>query len=129
MTFAHRLKLYAFGFIMGLFILGLILKGKQCSGPNEIKMDELRLQKTEWTEKARCQLSCLGLSDKVFKTELSKCRINYDKSEVRAKPFGIYFIEGRSPQSVGFTAVIEDCDSLSKIKEITVLNKTCNCGS
>ncbi len=127
MTFAYRLKLYGFGFIIGLFILAIILKGKQCSGPSVLKIQELYTQRIVLSDKAKCQLNCLGMNETSFVQALYKCRVNYDKTEVHATPCGKYFVEGINKDSLGFTAFILDCDSLSKVEELNILKPSVSC--
>ncbi len=129
MTFAHRLKLYGFGFLIGVLILSIILKGKKCSSPNQLKMEELKLQYMVFSDKAKCQLTCLGLTEQAFKTELNKCRVNYDMTDIQAKPCGKYFVEGIKKQELKFSVLFEDCDTLSKVIELNISNKdqACDC--
>ena len=129
MTFAHRLRLYGFGFLIGLLILSIILKGKKCSSPHELKMEELKLQHMVFSEKAKCQLNCLGLSEQTFKTELNKCKVNYDLTDIQARPCGKYFVEAIKKQDLKFTVLFEDCDTLSKVVEVNLLDKqqACDC--
>ena len=128
MKFAQRLKLYGFGFLLGLLILAIILKGKQCDSPADIKLQELANQRMEISALALCKLKCLGIDEKKIKTELlSKARVNYKMSEVQAVPYGKYFVEGTKKSNLGFTVVIRDCDTLSKIDDINLLSKVCDC--
>ena len=117
MDFKRRLKLYLFGFLIGLLALMFILKGKKCSNVNEMKLIEITDQSMMLSEKAKCQLKSLNIPQDSLRTFLqAKFRINYDKSEVRAIPCGKLFVEGLKPDAT-FTLVIQDCDTISTIKE------------
>ena len=117
MDFKRRLKLYLFGFLIGLLALMFILKGKKCSNVNEMKLIEITDQSMMLSEKAKCQLKSLNIPQDSLRTFLqAKFRINYDKSEVRAIPCGKLFVEGLKPDAP-FTLVIQDCDTISTIKE------------
>lgn len=129
MTFGYRIKLYVFGFLLGLVILAIILKGKKCSGVAEIKLAELTDQTTWYSEKALCQLKCLNIStDSLDKLLLDKFRVNYDRSEVHAVPCGKYFVEPNKKNEYPFTLTILDCDTVSKIEKLD-LKSDCNCDS
>jgi hypothetical protein len=94
-----------------------ILKGKKCSNVNEMKLIEITDQSMMLSEKAKCQLKSLNIPQDSLRTFLqAKFRINYDKSEVRAIPCGKLFVEGLKPDAP-FTLVIQDCDTISTIKE------------
>ncbi|MBK6835931.1 MAG: hypothetical protein IPG89_17355 [Bacteroidetes bacterium] len=94
-----------------------ILKGKKCSNVNEMKLIEITDQSMMLSEKAKCQLKSLNIPQDSLRTFLqNKFRINYDKSEVRSIPCGKLFVEGLKPDAP-FTLVIQDCDTISTIKE------------
>lgn len=127
MTFSYRVKLYLFGFGIGLVILAVILKGKKCSGVNEMKLIEITDQVMMLSDKAKCQLNCVGIASDSLRTFVQgKYRINYDKSEVHTVPCGKYFIEGLKPD-VPFTFVISDCDTISRIEEFVLRTPCASC--
>ena len=127
MTFSYRIKLYLFGFLIGLLILGIILKGKKCSNVNEMKLIEITDQQIYLSDKASCQLRFLNIEKDSLRMYLqSNFRINYDKSEVRAIPCGKLFVEGKK-NNMPFSAVILDCDTISKIEEFQLVNACPQC--
>lgn len=126
MSFSYRVKLYIFGFLLGLLILMFILKGKKCSGVNEMKLIEITDQTMILSEKVKCKLKFLNIHPDSLRTVLqTNYRINYDKSEVHATPCGKYFIEGLKPDAP-FSFVMNDCDTISRIDEIQ-LKAPCLC--
>lgn len=127
MDFKRRVKLYIFGFLMGLLILMIILKGKKCSSVKEIKLEQLTSQFMFFSDKASCQLKCLNISeDSLKKLLLAKFYINYDRSEVHAVPCGKYFVEPTKPGEYPFSVVINDCDTISTVEQ---LDLKANCRS
>ena len=129
MTFNYRIKLYLFGFLLGLLILAIILKGKKCSSVNEMKLIEITDQTILLSEKAKCQLAYLKINQDSLRMILqNNYRINYDKSEVRSIPCGKLFIEGNQ-KNAPFTLVILDCDTVSKINEFILTEKCAQCDS
>jgi len=120
MDFKRRLKLYLFGFLIGLLALMFILKGKKCSNVNEMKLIEITDQSMMLSEKAKCQLKSLNIPQDSLRPYLqAKFRINYDRSEVRAIPCGKLFVEGIKSDAP-FSLVIQDCDTISTIKEFVL---------
>ena len=118
MEFKQRVKLYVFGFLIGLVILAIILKGKKCSGVNEMKLIEITDQTMILSEKVKCQLNFLKIHPDSLRTYLqANFRVNYDKSEVRAIPCGKLFIEGLKADAP-FSFVMNDCDTISRIFEL-----------
>jgi hypothetical protein len=127
MTFSYRVKLYIFGFLIGLVALMFILKGKKCSGVSEMKLQELVDQTTYYSERAKCQLKCLNIPlDSVRFWLPAKFTINYDRSEVRDIPCGKYLVEPRKKEDFPFTLVILDCDTTSRIEKLD-MKADCKC--
>ncbi len=129
MNFWQRLRFYLIGFIPGCIILFYIINKKGCTSPNELKMKELIYQHFEMSHKAACKLKCLKLTNTGFKIELQGYQVNYDLSDVHAKPCGSYFIEGKDKSKAAFELVIRDCDTITKIDDIRILDPkiTCHC--
>ncbi len=129
MTFNYRIKLYLFGFLLGLLILAIILKGKKCSSVNEMKLIEITDQSIQLSNKAKCQLAYLKINQDSLRLFLqNNFRINYDKSEVRTIPCGKLFIEGKQ-KNAPFSLVMLDCDTVSKIDEFILAEKCIQCDS
>ncbi|MBC7864903.1 MAG: hypothetical protein IAF38_18150 [Bacteroidia bacterium] len=127
MEFKQRLKFYGVGFVIGLIILIYITK---CKSTNHMKVDELASQYKVFSKKAVCKLKGLGLNDTTFIKELAKYRVNYAKSEIHAKPCGIFVLEPMKPDSAMFNLTVCDCDTFSVIKDIDVFPKyKTNCDS
>jgi hypothetical protein len=119
-SFAYRLKFYGFGFVIGLFILAVVLRGKKCSGPSGMKTEELYSQYIMFDERAACAKECLKLNDSTIKSVLMKCHVNLDMSDVHAVPYGQYFMEGNNKAEVPYSFVIEDRDTTSAIIRINL---------
>jgi hypothetical protein len=128
MSFWKRLQLYGVGFIIGLIILIIINKNKKCSSPNEIKIEELANQHIAWNPKLDCRLKCLGLDSAQFKNLINNCRVNYERSDVHAEPYGKYTLESKTKDKVMFTLLIIDKGNLSLIDELQESPAAdCNC--
>lgn len=130
MNFGRRLKLYLFGFLMGLFIVYAIFGNRTCTMPNEIKVTELRSQHFRLSEKAKCKLGCLKKSEYLLRLELRHFEVNYGVSDIHKKPFGDYYLEPKAEyiNKYNYKLVIRDCDTISEINDINILSAiNCTC--
>jgi len=111
----RRIKLYAFGFLLGMLAVSILYKGKGCQMPGSAKMEELAWQKLEYTQHAECRMKCRNISEAELKQVFKSGKINYDKSNVRDTPCGTYAIEGPTADGKNLRIIIADCDSISKV--------------
>ncbi len=126
----RRLRLYGFGFLLGILVVSFIYKGRGCQLPSSAKMEELSYQKLEFTKHGACRMECRGITEDEIKQLLKSGKINYDKSNVRDKPCGTYAIEGNTADGQHIRVVIADCDSISRVVTAIDLNlekDTCSC--
>ena len=111
----RRLKLYAFGFLLGVLVVSVVYKGKGCQLPGSAKMEELTWQKLEYTKHGECRMKCRNITEAELKQVFKSGQINYDKSDVRNKPCGTYAIEGPTATGKILRIVIADCDTISRV--------------
>lgn len=92
--------------------------------PNARTVKHLRNQEFVISEKAKCQLSCLGLTEssfeKIFKD--SDLDVDFGASDVKGQ-CRTYFIEVEDAKFSNFN--IDDCDSLSTLLSVSAPN--CDC--
>ncbi|MEO6904446.1 MAG: DUF4258 domain-containing protein [Bacteroidia bacterium] len=127
----RRLRLYAFGFLLGILAVSLLYKGKGCQMPSSAKLEELAYQPLIYTAQDSCKMQCNGITIQEVKTVLKTGKINYDKSNVREKPFGLYAVEGNTADGQNIRIMIADCDTISKIVTaidlLRIQKDSCNC--
>ena len=126
----RRLRFYGFGFLMGILVVSFVYKGKGCQLPGSRKLEELSFQHLELTKHGECRMNCRGISLDEVKDVLKSGKINYDKSDVHAKPYGKYAVEGTTKDQQHIRLVIADCDSISKLVtaiDLGLVNDTCSC--
>lgn len=126
----RRLKLYGFGFLLGLLVVSFIYKGKGCKLPGSVKLEELNAQKLEYTQHGECRMKCRNISQEDVKQLLKGGKINYDKSEVHGKPCPTYAIEGKTTSGNELRVVIADCDTISRVVtaiDLKMENDNCEC--
>ncbi len=127
MTFAQRLKFYGIGFGIGILMVFVIFGNRSCVSVNEQKMQELVFQHFELSEKAECKLKCLHYNAFLLKIELRNFEVNYDITNVHAKPCGQYFVQPKEGFKYKFNMVIQDCDTISKILDINITDPKVVC--
>ncbi len=132
MTLFDRVKFYGFGFVLGILVLSMLLN-KKCSNsfgflnPKKMKMEELQKQIFKIRPLAKCQLVQLKMSDQDLKTVFEKSKINYDRSDMTAKPHGIYVVEGSLADGKKMTCRVIDNDDTSEITDLSVEGIIFNC--
>ena len=130
MNFWKRLKFYGFGFGLGCLLVFAMFGTRSCVTPNEQKMQELVYQNFKLSEKATCKLKCLMKNEMLLKIELRHFEVNYDVSNVHKEPCGEYYIEPKKDfvNKYNYKLIIYDCDTISKIDDISIsVTNTCNC--
>lgn len=132
MTLFDRVKFYGFGFVLGILVLSMLLN-KKCSNsfgflnPKKMKMEELQKQIFKVRPMAKCQLTQLKMTEQDLKIVFEKSKINYDRSDMTAKPHGIYIVEGSLNDGKKMTCRVIDNDATSEITDITVIGVVFNC--
>ena len=126
----RRLRLYGFGFLLGILVVSMVYKGRGCQLPGSAKLEELSFQKLEYTKHGACRMQCRGITEQEIKQVLQAGKINYDKSNVRDKPCGTYAVEGNTADGQHVRIVIADCDTISNVVtaiDLSLENDTCMC--
>lgn len=111
----RRLKLYAFGFLLGMLTVSVVYKGKGCQLPNSAKMEELTWQKLEYSKHAECRMKCRHITEAEIKQVFKSGKVNYDKSAVHDKPYPTYAIEGPTGDGKKLRIIIADVDTISRV--------------
>jgi hypothetical protein len=118
------------GFALGLGIVYAMFGTRSCVSPNEQKMQELVFQDFELSETAKCKLKCLQKNEDLLKIELRHFEVNYDVSSPRKEPCGEYFVQPKKDFTTqyNYTLVMNDCDTITRINDISITNSlTCQC--
>jgi hypothetical protein len=132
MTLFDRFKFYGFGFVLGILVLSMVLN-KKCGSsfgflsPKKMKMEELQNQNFKTSAYAQCQLNEINLNEAQLKSIFATSKINYDRSDIMAKPYGFYIVEGKLADGKAFTCKVGDNDFISEIIELTVAETVFKC--
>jgi len=83
----------------------------------------------EYTKHAKCRMDCRRISDAEVKEIMQDGTINYNKSNVKAKPCPSYALEGLTSDGQRVRIVFGQCDETSKVITVIDLNTdwTCSC--
>lgn len=127
MNFWQRLRFFLIGFVPGCIILFFIVSKKGCSSPNELKMLELSHQTLSVSDKVKCKLKCLVMTEDGFKINLRNFEVNYDLSDVRKKPFGNYYLQGMEGKEDRYEMMVEDRDTVTYVGDIKLLKPIAKC--
>ena len=124
-----RFRFYGFGFLLGCLLVSVISKGKACKMPGTVKVEELSSQHLEYTMQATCHMQCLEMNQADVELFLKNGKINYDKSDIHAKPFGKFAVEGKTKTGQLVQIIVTDRDTISEITMLDLVeNKTpCPC--
>jgi hypothetical protein len=117
----RRIRLYVFGLLLGIVVVKFAYKGKACQMPGSAKLEELREQKRETSDLLQCQLKHYSITNEEINSLMHTGKVNFDKSDVRQKPCGIYIVEGSIKPGTNVELKISDCDTLSTFISLKVL--------
>ena len=118
------------GFLLGCLLVSFLFKGKSCRFPSTLKLEELRLQRLEYSPLARCTMKCQEIDEEEINEFLKNGAINYKQSDVHAKPYPFYAVEGITKKGQEIRMVFSDNDTITRIVSSIKLNNqkhTCNC--
>lgn len=92
--------------------------------PNARTVKHLRAQELQFSEKAKCQLNCLGLTESSFERIFKDADLDVDfgSSDVKGQ-CRTYLIGVEDAKFSNFN--VDDCDSLSTILNVEALNCEC----
>ena len=92
--------------------------------PNARTVKHLRAQELQFSEKAKCQLNCLGLTESSFERVFkdSDLDVDFGASDVKGQ-CRTYLIEVEEAKFSNFN--VDDCDSLTTILNVEALNCEC----
>jgi len=88
-----------------------------------------RVSYIEYTAHGRCRMQCRKITQAEVKEIMQNGKINYTKSDVKAKPCPEYALEGITSDDQRVRIVFAQCDMKSKVITVIDLEKdwTCNC--
>jgi hypothetical protein len=130
----HRIRLYAFGFLIGcVLVYFILLRGKNRSYwlPGNRVKEQLMKGKLLYSEHALCRMKCRSISEEEINEILKNGNVNFSESHPHGAPCPSYAFDGTTSDKKNLRIVFASCDTLST-KVVTAINldlmkDTCNC--
>lgn len=125
MNFKQRLLRYVLGLGIGLLLVWAMFGNRSWLGwtPGQRLLRDMREMKLAKTEKAQCQMDCIGISDQAIKTLLVEGKVDFDQSSTRTSP-KVYVIKSKELNSS-----FEVSDSTATLVQVVLAesNQECPC--
>lgn len=120
MSFLERLKLYGFGFILGMILVYFIFGFRACHNISDVKLHELSMQKMYVSPEAQRVMDSLHIPIRYFRISFKTgdWKINFEKSHTRLEPCKKYRIEPTPESIFRFYMETEDCGDIFIIRTI-----------
>ena len=102
MTFKYRFAYYMFGFLIGIFFVGMIYSGKdtRCNYfPNARVLNDLRTKPFHYSDEASAILAQKWIDTIDVKNTLQYGDVDFDNSNKVLKGGKLYTIEGKTTQN------------------------------
>ncbi|MBL7745400.1 MAG: DUF4258 domain-containing protein [Chitinophagaceae bacterium] len=86
-----------------------------------------RISYIEYTEHARCRMKCRKISQAEVEEIMQEGKVNYNKSNVNARPCPAYALEGVTGDNQLVRIVFGQCDLKTKVITVIDLNTDWSC--
>jgi len=130
MTFAKRLRLFLMGVGFGFLILFIFFRDRELGSwtPESRILTAIDSSVVEISDRANCQLSCLGLNEDSWKQIQSAATVNLSESNTRKKPCPYYHLNATFDANE-YTLMWEVCEEKEKVRMLSIRQQgvSCNC--
>jgi hypothetical protein len=86
-----------------------------------------RISYIEYTEHAKCRMQCRHISQAEVEEIMQDGKVNYNKSDVNARPCPAYALEGVTKDDQFVRIVFGQCDLKTKVVTVIDLNTDWSC--
>ncbi len=86
-----------------------------------------RISYIEYTAHAKCRMNCRHISQAEVQEIMQEGKINYNKTDVSARPCPAYALEGTTKDDQRVRIVFGQCDLKTKVITVIDLNKDWSC--
>ncbi|RMB57360.1 hypothetical protein EAX61_11475 [Dokdonia sinensis] len=121
MRFIHRLGYYLGGFAIGLVVLAFFLSGKRASCsyfPQARTVKNISIKKHTYSTAAEATRMSLGLDTLAVNELIKTSEVDFDKSDQRKEPCGIFHLESEGASGNVYILSVENCYKEAKILSI-----------
>ena len=130
MTFWRRFRTYLIGVGLGLLIVYVIFGDRELNTwtPKNRIMTTIDSSTVSISDRAVCQLKCLGLEDKKWVEIQHASDINFSESNAQKKPCPVYRLENKFDKGE-YTMIWEVCENEERVEMLSVSKegKSCDC--
>lgn len=130
--FARRVRLYLFGFILGLVAVYLMFGGRGCNSltPGMLKLNDLAQHtKLVYSDTASCQMKCQQISTAEVKESFDYGKVDSKKSVDFHVRYPLYNFTGQTRAGKKLNIICIEMDSITRVIFVHDLAKkdTCKC--
>jgi uncharacterized protein DUF4258 len=86
-----------------------------------------RVSYIEYTEHARCRMQCRHISQQEVEEMMQEGKVNYNKTDVNARPCPAYALEGVTKDNQRVRIVFGQCDLKTKVITVIDLDTDWSC--
>jgi len=129
MNFWKRFKFFAIGLTLGTLVVYVIFGSRDLTSwtPQGRVLITIKQAEFKATQKAECQIACLGLErDSIAKILIKGADVDFKKSETQKKPCPIYDITIADAQ-LHYKLEMCERDSLVNLLSIDKVGLACDC--
>ena len=101
--------------------------GDPASDVNRNRGFDRRISYIEYTEHAKCRMQCRHISQAEVEEIMHDGKVNYNKTDVNAKPCPAYALEGTTKDDQRVRIVFGQCDLKTKVITVIDLNTEWSC--
>jgi len=121
MTFKYRFAYYMFGFLIGIFFVGLIFSGKdtRCNYfPNARVLNDLRNKPFQYSPEASAILTQPWIDTTDIKNTLQYGDVDFDLSNKKFGSGKLYIIEGKTTKNQPIVLEVVNYEKKALLKSI-----------
>ena len=127
----RRIRLYLFGFIIGLIVVYFIYGNKHLEKltPGMLKLDQLAGQPFHYSDTATCQMKCEKIDEGEVKDAMTDAKVDSKKSRDFNQRYPMFNFTGHTRNGRFLHIICVEVDSITRIVTVhdSASKETCHC--
>jgi len=128
----RKVRLYLFGFVMGLIGVYFIFGTRGCKSltPGMLKLDDLVTKTTfQYNDTANCLMKCQHISEDEVKEAFTYGKIDTKKSQSFNQRYPLYNLSGQTQKGRNINVICIERDSITRIIYVhdVAMKDSCKC--
>jgi len=128
----RRVRLYSFGFLIGLLGVYLMFGGRGCKSltPGMLKLNDLAQHtKMQYSDTALCQMKCQQIDTVEVKESFTYGKVDTKKSQDFHVPHPLYNFTGQTRNGRSLNVICMEMDSITRVIYVhdMAMKDTCKC--